>query len=165
MFRTSMSLDRPNRTLTVAVGAAVAIALVAMITAPRLGSLRDGLIALLVVLMALCWAMAPAGVVIDSGELRIERRAWRPLRVPRASIASASLVDGVSLVALRVFGVGGFFGSYGVFWTRVLGRFRLYATRHGQAMIVRRNGRALPIVLTPDDVWGAVRALQPGRPR
>jgi hypothetical protein len=160
MFRTSMSLDRSSRALTVAVCLAAAAGLVAMVTAPRLGALRDSLTVLLVVLLALCWAMSPRALIIDAGELRIERRAWRSLRVPLTSVESASALECIGPGALRVFGVGGFFGSYGLFWTRVLGRFRLYATRQGQALIVRRTGKALPIVLTPDDVAGAVHALR-----
>jgi hypothetical protein len=161
MFRTPMRLDRINRVLTVVVCAIVVAALAALLKAPGLGAARAVLIAFPLVVLALAWAMSPSALVVEAGELRVERRAWRPLRVPLASIADASLLDGIGRNSIRVFGVGGFFGSYGLFWNKVLGRFRLYATRTGQAIVVRRTGDAIPIVLTPDDVAGAVRAIQP----
>jgi hypothetical protein len=103
--------------------------------------------------------MSPRELVVDGGEVRIERRAWRPLCIPLASITSAAPLDRVGRRAVRLFGTGGFFGSYGLFWSDALGRFRLYATRRGQAVIVRRTGGALPIVVTPDDVAGAIAAI------
>jgi hypothetical protein len=103
--------------------------------------------------------MSPRALVVDAGELRVERRAWPPLRIPLATVASAAPLDRLGRGTLRVFGVGGFFGSYGLFSNGDLGRFRLYATRAGQAVIVRRTGKELPIVLTPDDVAGAIGAI------
>jgi hypothetical protein len=157
MFRTAMSLDRAQRTLTMLVAALLVVSLtVVFVTRAELGL---GVIALLGVVLALSWAMSPRELVVEGGELRIERRAWRPLRVPLSSIASAAPLARLSGRTLRVFGVGGFFGSYGVFSNPELGRFRLYATRAGQAVIVRRRGDELPIVLTPDDVAGTIEAI------
>jgi len=116
-------------------------------------------LAILGVVLGLSWAMSPRALVVDGGELRVERRAWQPLRIPLASVASASPLDRLGRGTLRLFGVGGFFGSYGLFSNGDLGRFRLYATRGGQAVIVRRTGDELPIVLTPDDVTGAIGAI------
>jgi len=118
-----------------------------------------GVLAVLGAVLALSWAMSPRALVVDGGELRVERRAWRPLRIPLASVVSASPLDRLGPGTLRVFGVGGFFGSYGLFSNGDLGRFRLYATRAGQAVIVRRTGSDLPLVLTPDDVAGTIGAI------
>jgi hypothetical protein len=158
-----MSLDRTHRTLTITVTALGIGSFVALSASPQLGLFRNTMIGLLAAVLLVCWAMSPRALVVDSGELRVERRAWRPLRVPLASVSSAAPVDGVGLGTIRVFGVGGFFGSYGLFYNTVLGRFRMYATRRGQAVIVRRTGDALPLVLTPDDVAGSLRALDSSR--
>jgi hypothetical protein len=163
MFKTPMSLDRTHRTLTIAVAALGAASLLALSASPQLGLFRNTVIGVLAAVLLVCWAMSPRALVVDSGELRVERRAWRPLRVPLASVSSAAPLEGVGLGTIRVFGVGGFFGSYGLFYNAVLGRFRMYATRRGQAMIVRRTGDALPLVITPDDVAGSLRAIQPTR--
>jgi hypothetical protein len=164
MFRSPMSLDRTNQTLTIAVGALGAAAFFAMSASPKLGLFRNAMVGLLAVVLLICWAMSPHALVVDSGELRIERRAWRPLRIPLTAVASAAPLEGVGLGTIRLFGVGGFFGSYGLFYNTVLGRFRMYATRRGEAMIVRRKADELPLVITPDDVEGSIRAIRPVQP-
>lgn len=157
MFRTPMTLDGTHRKMTALVGLLLALALgVVLATGAHVGV---WVIALLGVTLALSWAMSPTAVVVQGGELRVERRAWSALRVPLSSVASAAPLDRLTGRTLRVFGVGGFFGSYGLFSNQDLGRFRLYATRRGQAVLVRRTGSELPIVLTPDDVAGTIGAI------
>ena len=159
-----MRLDRSNRVMTLVVSAVVlaslSLGLAGAFAGRRASALGTGALLIVVATMFLAWAMSPRELVIDRGELRVERRAWPALRIPLASVSGTSVVDGVGLRAIRVFGVGGFFGSYGLFRNKALGRFRMYATHMGQAMVVRRTGDACPIVLTPDDVAGAVRAVQ-----
>ena len=152
-----MTLDGRQRVMTGVVG----LILVAVLGGIVISGARLGFVplAILGVVLGLSWAMAPRALVVDGGELRVERRAWRPLRVPLASVASAAPLDRLGRGTLRVFGVGGFFGSYGLFSNGDLGRFRLYATRSGQAVIVRRTGSELPLVLTPDDVAGTIGAI------
>jgi hypothetical protein len=158
MFRSTMTLDGRNRKITAFVGAAVLVALaLAFYTRPLVGLAVS-------ITLALVWAMSPTALVVDGGELRIERRAWRPLRVPIASIRGASPLFALGPGTLRLIGVGGFFGSYGLFHNGRLGRFRLYATHGGEAVVVQRVGNALPLVLTPDDVAGTLGAIN-RRPR
>jgi hypothetical protein len=166
VFRSPMTLGRGQRVLTLIVSVAIAGGLLApalsfRVPGGRLLVTPIGLAVVLVLLLA--WAMAPAAIVVDAGELRVERRAWRALRLPVSTIAAVSVLDVPSRGALRLFGVGGFFGSYGLFWNRALGRFRLYATRSGPGVIVRRSGGLVPIVFTPDDGEGAVRAMLSAR--
>jgi hypothetical protein len=156
MFRTSMTLDRAQRAWTIGALVFITGALALTLT----GRQPAGLAAFAFTAGALlvAWAMSPRGVEVDTAELRVVRRAWPALRVPLSSVASASPVDRLGRGVLRLFGAGGFFGSYGLFRSDALGRFRLYATHSGQAVLVRRTGR-LPIVLTPDDVAGTIRAI------
>jgi hypothetical protein len=165
MFRAPMTLDRMHRTLTVVVSGACALAAAASLKAiARTGSGAFGGIGIVVVLavvLVFAWAMSPRELVVDAGELRVIRRAWPPVRVPLRAVASASPLDRFGGGAIRLFGVGGFFGSYGLFTSKGLGRFHLYSTRRGQAMIVRRRD-GIPLVLTPDDVAGAIRAIDDG---
>jgi hypothetical protein len=162
-FRSPMTMDRGQQRLTLVVTFVVVAAAVASfwssVAAGR--GLRGASFALIISpVMLFAWAMAPSAVVVDADELRIERRAWRALRVERWTIEGVSSVALPSRGAIRLFGVGGFFGSYGLFSSRALGRFRLYATRSGPAVLIRRSGGRLPLVLTPDDLEGAVRALE-----
>ena len=162
VFRSPMTLDWRQRWLTLIVSVAITGGLLAPslwlpVVGRRLLLTPLGLAVVLVLLLA--WAMAPVALVVEAGELRVERRAWKPLRLPLSTVAAVSLLDAPVRGAIRLFGVGGFFGSYGVFWSRALGRFRLYATRSGPGILVRRSGGSLPIVLTPNDCDGAVRAM------
>jgi hypothetical protein len=157
MFRTGMTLDRANRILTFVVSAVVLFAAVWVLAArPRFGGLP---LALTGAVLLCAWAMSPRALIVDAGELQIVRRAWPSLRVPLAEIATAEPLDRLGAGTLRLFGVGGFFGSYGLFANAALGRFRLYATRRGPAVLLRRRSRQLPLVLTPDDAAGTLRAL------
>jgi hypothetical protein len=157
MFRTGMTLDRTHRRLTWISSALIAVALVvSFASGARLG---EGVLAFVAAVLLLAWAMSPRALVVARGELRVERRAWPALRIPLAAVVSASPLDRLGGGTIRLFGTGGFFGSYGLFRSDALGRFRLYATRTGQAVIVRRAGSELPIVLTPDDVAGTIDAI------
>ena len=157
MFRTRMTLDRMQRNVTMLSSALVAIGAVVAISA-RTGA-GMAVFAIGGAALLLAWAMSPREIVVDAGELRVLRRAWPPLRVPLGAVDTAAPLDTIGGRAIRLFGVGGFFGNYGLFSSAALGRFRLYATRGGQAVIVRRNDDKLPIVLTPDDVAGTIRAI------
>jgi hypothetical protein len=158
MFETRMSLDASHRNLTILTSTFVGIGAV---VAARAGSRPGGAVFVFgCAVLLLAWAMAPRGVAVGDGELLVLRRAWPALRVPLATIREAAAVDSLGKRAIRLFGVGGFFGSYGLFSTDTLGRFRLYATRRGRAVILRRNDSKLPIVLTPDDVPGTLGAIQ-----
>jgi hypothetical protein len=161
MFRSALSLDRRNVVSTVFVGALVGAAVLASFRSDVGASWRAVWIA--VVVLAGAWAMAPRELVVEGGELRIERRLWPALRVPLADVERASPIDSLGKGVLRLGGVGGFFGSYGFFRSEKLGWFRLYGTRRGQAVLIARRG-ALPLVVTPDDVAGAIDAIDP-RPR
>jgi hypothetical protein len=161
MFRTPMSLDKTQRTMTLLVSALLVVSFAVVVLVKAAVGL--GVFGLLAVVLALAWAMSPTALVVEDGDLRIERRAWRAMRVPLAHVASAAPLSKLGPGTLRVFGVGGFFGSYGLFSNGELGRFRLYATHGGQAVLVRRTDGELPLVLTPDDVAGTIAAIE-GRP-
>ncbi len=157
MFRSPMTLDRANRRLTLFVSLLlVAVTFAVTLTAPPRALPA---LALLVVALLVSWAMAPRALAVDADSVWIERRMWRPLRVPRVDIESAAPLDSLGRRPLRLFGVGGFFGSYGLFSSDKLGRFRLWATRGGQAVIIVRKGALLPMVVTPDDVAGTIGAI------
>jgi len=159
MARFPMTLDRAHRVLTVIALALVAVTFAIMLTA--IGPIMLPVLGFVVIALAVSWAMAPRALAVEGDELRVERRAWPALRVPLSVVTTAEPVA-LSGRTLRIAGVGGFFGSYGLFTNGQLGRFRLYATRRQDAMIVRRT-KGLPIVLTPDDIPGAVRVLSERR--
>jgi hypothetical protein len=168
-----------DRTLRVLTGFALALVLGAGVV---LGTLvwrdrgpADALVLglLFATIPAVTWALAPSGFAVGGGRLRIERHAWRAVEIPLARVRTAGLLPRDAIGgAIRLFGTGGLFGYYGLFRSRALGRFRLYATRTSGHVAVRTD-EAL-YVLTPDrpetfveTVLGAapsaVRDSPPGR--
>lgn len=94
-------------------------------------------------------ALAPRGYLLNDVELVVDR-AMRPIKVPLREIREFGRVeDGLLRRSLRVMGTAGYYGYYGLFWNRKLGKFRLYATRSRDLVSVR-TGRTL-YVLSPDD--------------
>ncbi len=156
IYRSRLSLDSTHRTVTLVVSGIVVVGLAGAVLAG--GAVGIGALALVGFVLMIAWAMAPREVEVENDELRIERRAWRPQRIPLSEVESAEPLATVGR-AVRVFGVGGFFGSYGLFSNKAIGRFLLFATRRGQAVIVRRTNGQLPIVITPDDIQGTIEAI------
>ena len=155
--RFPMSLDGLNQGITWFVVVVVAVVVVSVIGSPA-GPIALPIVGLVAVGLAVAWALAPTALEIDGHAVRICRRAWRPLDLPLVTIASVETTPPMGL-GFRLFGVGGFFGSYGLFWARNLGRFMAYVTRRGPSVLLRRRG-ALPVMVTPDDPEGFVRTLR-----
>ena len=106
-----------------------------------------GVVGLPLVLIAGAAIWAPSGLEITETEVRVVRRLGAPTCIPLASIAA---VEDGPRPGLRLMGVSGFLGSFGLFSARDFGRFQLYATRRGPYVALRRKD-GLPVVVTPDD--------------
>ncbi len=155
-FRSRLSLDTTYRTATLLLSGVVVVGFVGAVRAGA--AVGIGALALVGCVLVVAWAMAPREAVVENDELRIERRAWRSQRIALSEVESADPLSTIGR-AVRVFGVGGFFSNYGLFSSKAIGRFMLFATRRGQAVIVRRTNGALPIVITPDDIQGTIDAI------
>ena len=156
--RFPMSLDGLNQGITWFVVGILTLVTGGLVASPACGAALP-VLGLVVIGLAAAWAFAPTALEIDGGALRICRRAWRPVEVPLMSIATVETTPPTLGCGVRLFGVGGFFGSYGLFWTRNLGRFLAYVTRRGPSVLVRRRG-ALPVLVTPDDPETFIRTLR-----
>src|SRR5438046_115194 len=85
-----------------------------------------------------------------SSRWRCCRCAWWPVRIPRHQIVNAEIGPLKSWAWLRLWGTGGWFGSYGLFWKPGTGLVRLYATKTTQGVHLERS-HGLPLLVTPDD--------------
>jgi hypothetical protein len=156
-----MTLDPSNRRLTLLV-----LGLMAAVIGVQAAACRGAVAwipwltgGVLLPTLGSAWALAPVAVEVDGGELRVVRRMWRPFSVALTEIERVEVAPAVTLTsAVRVFGVGGFFGVYGLLWVRGVGRVRAFLTRRGAGLRVRRRG-ALPLLLSPDDPDATAAAL------
>jgi hypothetical protein len=156
-----MSLDRPNRLATVVVGSIVATVstIPLAVLPPQARAIGWVVTATVIVACLLAWAFSPTAVTLERGGLHVRRRGWRPLTISFGDIARVERgPDLCRTVALRLFGVGGFFGTYGLLWMRDIGRVRGYLTRADGSLLIRRHG-ALPVLVTPDDPGALLAAL------
>jgi hypothetical protein len=160
-----MSLDRTNRRLTGFLGLTMAAVLAVQIVLCR------GPVAwipwltgtLLTMILGPAFAMAPkaADVDVEGAELRVCRRLWKPLRIAFADLERVEPGPATTLSnAVRLLGVGPFFGTFGLLHVIGFGRVRGYLTRSGPTLLLRRTGDALPVLLTPDDPAAFTAALQ-----
>ena len=113
--------------------------------------------ALLAVYM-LCYGFAPQGYEIDETHLTI-KRPLRGIKLPLASITGAAAIDRAQLKwSLRLCGVSGLFGFYGLYWKSGMGVYRLYAANCANLVLVRTDR---VYVLSPDDAAGFLETLRP----
>jgi hypothetical protein len=167
MRRFAAPWDRQLLTSTIALLAVIALTAIAGTAGALQANLRG--IALAVALFSSvvavgAWALAPRGFAIGDGRLRILRNGWPSLEVPLAEIRSVSLLDADALRgSLKLLGMGGLFGYYGIFKSPVLGSYRLHATRGSGLVLVRTQ--AHNHVLTPEPAEGFVEALLAAAPK
>jgi hypothetical protein len=91
---------------------------------------------------------APCGLELVDDQLHILRRVAPPVAIPLSSIARVE--DGPK-PTIRVFGMSGILGSFGLFSSTGFGQFKLYATRRGPYLALRLKDGP-PVVVTPDDL-------------
>jgi hypothetical protein len=111
---------------------------------------------LMMVVLALTYAMSPLRYEVDAGQLVVRRQIGR-LTVDLAGARVAA--DPLAFRGLvRVAGNGGFFALHGWFYSRRLGMVRVYA-RNSTHPIVLRVARGPRLVLSPDDPERFLAAL------
>ena len=86
------------------------------------------------------FSVSRSGVVVN--------RLVLPVLIPMAGIREVRRATAADLSgSIRTFGVGGLFGSYGSYYSKTLGSYKLYATNSDHAVIVIADKT---YVLTPD---------------
>jgi hypothetical protein len=118
------------------------------------------------VVYAVVWLWwRPAFFEADHDGLRI-RFPLRTRRVAAGDLAGARMVTSRELraefgLALRI-GAGGLWGGFGWLWTQRRGRVEFYVSREDRYVLIeRREGQ--PLLVTPGDAEGLVRALDAAR--
>jgi hypothetical protein len=95
------------------------------------------------------YASTPLGYALDDTALVIDRKAFRPVRIPLNAITAARpLPAAVMAHAMRVYGTGGLFGWTGNYRLRDLGSVSMHATSLDRLILIERRRRR-PIVISP----------------
>jgi hypothetical protein len=103
-----------------------------------------------IIMLLLTYGFSPKGYAIEDRQLVIHRP-FKNKVYTSEEMQTVTLVDKKELKqSMRVFGVGGLFGYFGLFRNSRYGTMIWYASRRDQFVVIERsNGRT--IVLTPDD--------------
>ena len=92
------------------------------------------------------------------------RNGWPSFKVRLEDVRSVAILEPNALNgSLKIFGMGGLFGYYGLFRSPTLGSYRLHATRSGGLVLVRTATHTH--VLTPDPPDDFAEALLAAAPR
>jgi len=101
---------------------------------------------------------APRSFSVSEDGVRINRLV-SPIFLPIHTIQGVRQARKEDLKkSLRTFGVGGLFGSFGNYYSKGLGSYRLYATNYENAVVLYAGGKTY--VLTPDQPLEFIEAIQ-----
>jgi len=106
--------------------------------------------------MALGYAFSPRCYELTKSEL-VVKRALRCVRIPYHKVVEVKPLSSLSLKHIRLFGMGGLFGFYGLYYVSGLGKLWLYITKWKNLVLVKAVDKSY--VLSPDDREGFIKAL------
>lgn len=102
------------------------------------------------------------GFEVDAQQLRVGRLLWAT-SFPLAGLSRAWKDPEVIKGSLRVVGNGGLFSFSGLFWSRRLGRYRLYATDLKRCVVLVTPQRVLAVSpADPDEFLRHIQMMFPG---
>lgn len=111
-----------------------------------------------ILILLITFGFSPKGYAIEDRQLIIFRPFHRKF-YSTTDLITVSIVDKKDMPrSIRVFGVGGLFGYYGLFRNSRYGTMVYYATRRDQFVVIERTNERT-IVLTPDDPHSFVSEL------
>ncbi|MEK7643240.1 MAG: PH domain-containing protein [Patescibacteria group bacterium] len=125
--------------------------------------------ALLYIILFITYRYRPLGYVVTSKEIHIKRPIgdYILLREQVASIerykspGMSFSTNNMRFASIRLFGSGGFYGGYGLFWNKAWGKFYAYVTRTDTLVLITpKEGSGQRVLISPDDPDGFIAATQ-----
>lgn len=135
--------------------------IVVLMVATAAAAIRRPIVAALgAPIVALSYAYSPRSYVVCGRSITV-RRPIGDVRFPLDELleirrASRSDLRG----GMRLFGSGGLFGYYGLFWMPSLGKSTWYVTNRRNAVVVTTSGKTA--VFSPDQLTEFIAAVQAG---
>jgi hypothetical protein len=106
---------------------------------------------LLFLILFFCWLYAPIGYIIDDKFLIIKRRK-KNISIDFTDITSVKLLTENEIKGgIRMFGVGGVFGYFGLFTFPKIGYCKMFATQR-KNMILIETLEKKKFIITPDEL-------------
>jgi hypothetical protein len=139
-------------------GSVVVVLVVLPLIVMRSGAVAVVLALVSVAVIALAYAYSPRSFEISDGTFRVKRLVGDvvfPLTSLRF-VRDANPADFRGIV--RLWGSGGLFGYYGLFWSKALGKSKWYLTDRSKAVVVTDGNQT--VLVSPEDRDGFVAAMQ-----
>jgi len=148
IYRTA-GLDRTSAIMTLILVAAPATALiVALLFSGEVGQAALTITAILSVICAGSYAIAPSHYVVRHDRITIKRHLWRSSSIPMSEVKRCYPYPQLAeSKLLRLVGNGGAFGWYGMYASDELGTIMLYATNRSKAVVIGNGGT---FILSPE---------------
>jgi len=153
------TLDKTAKLLTIG----IPVLLIGFVIGPKLWSTPVNASAAILVSIILgftsiiAYALSPKSYEIKEDSMIIHR----PLKdvvIHRSEIEEVhQMEDGKLARSMRLFGSGGLFGYFGLFWNREFGTMTWYATRRDQAIMIITSSHK-KLVITPDETDAFMQA-------
>ncbi len=157
----SASFDSTVKILSVLVFLILGAATYAVLSTPSLSvPFKIVVVAAIWLLFVFCYLLAPNGYVIDKHNLMALAKKHFIFSWLRKEISTVRIVGKEEIKwTFRVFGVGGLFGYYGLFYNSNIGWMIWYASQRNNYVLVElQNGKK--VILTPDNPEEFIAALK-----
>lgn len=105
------------------------------------------LVAFVIAVLLGSWLYSPQHYILTEDTLVVKRPA-RDIVINLSDISGVSPKD--SLPMLRLLGVGGLFGYYGLYCSNDLGRMYAYCTQQNHLVFIKTQ-KGYPIIISPDE--------------
>jgi len=111
-----------------------------------------------VLLLVLVLFFSVRGYSIMKGKLYVHRLGWSN-SFALSDLVNLQIDPHLMNGSIRVFGIGGLFGTIGLFKNSIIGLYRAYVTDSGNAVMLQFKGQK-SIVISPDDPENFKRAIE-----
>lgn len=118
---------------------------------------------LLVLMIYLAWATAPAGFVVSDDGITIRFRRWKSVQIAYDEIADAAKAgfDDVFEDASISHNNAYMFSASGTYWSAKLNDFECFCTSQDKLVVIKRK-TGIPVIISPADPPGFVEAVRNG---
>lgn len=158
----SASYDTTTKIITPAVIILVAASLVPLflVRTKDAGLVPFIVLMMVLLLLAVSAAWAPKSYSIDDDHIYINRLLMPSVKIAIADVLLVEPVPKQQLKgSLRLFGSGAFFGYYGIFISKKLGRVKWLATNLDNAVFIKTHD-GKKYLLTPDERASFIETIQ-----
>ena len=145
-----MELDRLSKLITTSTIAITAFTILLMIYLPLPTLFKLAISALLIFTILVSYLFSPRRIRVEDGSVIVERPIGKVV-IPLEG-ARIRKLDRLGFRTLRLFGSGGLFGYFGLFYSSGIGKFYLYSGRRKNLTLIETGEKRYVIGMSPEEL-------------